>query len=180
MSWGAQGEGSVVGALHKKNLEQVKGQPVFEIRGKQFNIKKFPHLKTWDLLPILGDLLIVPMIVAASPEDLTISEDSEDVMESFIVDRIPDAVGLLFTKLREAPVKELISELLSETYVQGSTTPVNINEDFEDASDILLALTEVIKVNYMGFIKVASTGDILSTLMSTSQIQNSLQSSQNQ
>jgi hypothetical protein len=175
MAFGQQGEGSTIGKLVAKNTKQVEGRPIFTIEGKTFEIRKMSHMQVFDLLPLLGDLLIVPLAYGLSPSSAENIEDSEDFMDEVaLTDNLPDMVALLFTKLREAPVKELVAELLTCVYVKGENQPVNPDKDFEEAADIVTALTEVVKVHYTPFMKLAFKGEMLSSLAMVANLKNSL------
>lgn len=175
MAFGSQGEGSTIGALVAKNSKQVEGRPIFTIEGKTFEIRKMTHLQVFDLLPLLGDLLIVPLAYGMSPSSAENIESEEDVMDEIaLTDNLPDMIALLFTKLREAPVKELVSELLTCVYVKGEDQPVDPNKDFEEAADLVTALTEVVKIHYTPFIRLAFKGEMLSSLSLVANLKNSL------
>ena len=149
MAFGSNGEDSTVGKLLAKNNKQVKGRPLFNIGDKTFEIHKMSHMQVFDLLPLLGDLLIVPLAYGLSPSSAENMDSSEDFVDEIaLTDNLPDMIALLFTKLREAPVKELVTELLKCVYIKGENQPVNPNEDFEEAADIVTALTEVVKIHY--------------------------------
>ena len=175
MAFGAQGEGSTIGSIVAKNTKEVKGRPIFTIEGKTFEIRKMTHMQVFDLLPLLGDLLIVPLAYGLSPSSAENIEDSEDFVDEIaFTDNLPDMVALLFTKLREAPVKELVSELLKCVYVKGENQPVDPNEDFEEAADIVTALTEVVKIHYTPFIRNAFKGEMLLSLSMVANLKNYL------
>ena len=175
MAFGAQGEDSVVGRLVAKNTKEVKGSPIFTIGDKTFEIHKMNHLKVFDLLPLIGDLLLVPLAYGMSPSAVDNISNEEDLIDEMsMMDNLPDMVALLFTKLREAPVKELITEMLSCVHLKGSNSPVDINKDFDEAADITIALCEVVTVHYAPFISRVFKSDILANLAMVAQLKTSL------
>lgn len=175
MAFGQQGENSTIGQLVAKNSKEVQGRPIFKIGNKTFEIRKMGHMQVFDLLPLLGDLLIVPLAYGLSPSSSEHIEDMGDAIDEIaLTDNLPDMVALLFTKLREAPVKELISEMLTCVYVKGENTPVDPDKDFEEAADIIVALTEVVKIHYIPFIKIAFKGEILNSLAMVANLKTSL------
>lgn len=154
----------------QENTNKTENKNSVIVNGNTYTIRKLPHLEVFDLLPLVGKLLVVPVMygISESPE--------EEFEELTVTDRLPDMVSILFNNLLEAPVKELVVKLLScVKNPKGDPLDLNkLDDEFEDAVDILNILAKVLEVHFLPFITRASQSNVLPTLAMVTNLKKSL------
>lgn len=166
---GADGVSGDVAAILNKTQNQGE-HPTVKVNGKTFEIRKFKNRKTLSLLPQVGDLLAVPFMYG-------IKESGGDLADpDALILGLPDMISLLVSRLMDMEVVGFVEDLLSQTYVMGMDTPVDLDEDFTNPEDIVPVLTEVLKVHFMGFMKLGSGLGIMNQMVTATEIDKSLKS----
>ena len=136
---------------------KVDKKDTFVLSGKTFKIVKWNNRKSIELLPVLGNLLLVPTAMALDPTNIS---------EEKIADSLGDLLGMLFHRLGELEVTELVDELLTAVK-ETDGTDVTM-DSFEDIADIMLAIAKVIGAHYSCLFMKAGSADLFNMLQMTS------------
>lgn len=130
--------------LAKQQQKEKHNQKQVVVGGKKYVIKKWKHSETLSMLPAFANLLYVP--TAAMAADKGAEEEGIYVENPTTA---ADMVGILFHRLSEIEVVEFIKEMLNQVYVEGSDTPIDIDEDVETPVNLIELMVEVANANFL-------------------------------
>ena len=127
-------------------------RPTFEIRGKQFYIKKWPHLELWERVPMVANLFLVPLTTGYG-----VNEYGETLIDE------ATTMNTLFTRLQDQDMTALLQDLSSCVYCKDTNEVIDLEEDLEEAEDICIVIREVFKNSFLflfngGFTEILSLG----------------------
>lgn len=117
-----------------------KNKSEIAIGERKFTIKKFGIRDTMTMVPILGNAIAVPLSALAGDKG---SEEE--------VNGITNSLYLLFENMGNGKFFEIVDLLLSNTTTEGRE--INIEDDFEDISEVFQVCTKVLEVSFGPFMK---------------------------
>ena len=118
----------------------MKGKSELTINERTYTIKKFNIMDTMDLIPILGKSFLVP-ISALFKQSVDEGEDG--------LSGITQGLFMLFENIENGELPKILGVLLENTTVNGK--PVELNEDFDDISDVFEVAVKVLEISFKGF-----------------------------
>lgn len=134
----------------------------FTIGQKQFLSKTWPvRSKTFKNLPTVGSVFVVPISVL-------MGSGGENLKEAVAM-----AAELLFQKLSDPEVEQLLDLLLEEVFIKhdGGWVQVNADEHFEDIDELLQCLGEVLKQHYGKLVTGKGSRNLFGVLVPLTQMQ---------
>lgn len=117
--------------------KQNRKQSEIEVNGTTYVIKKWKNTECIDRIPNFANLIYVPMMGTAIEDEMSESGASPSLM-----------LDMMFRRLQDIDMLEFFKDSLDNTFVKGSDTPVDLDEDFESPTDIITVLEAVFDVNF--------------------------------
>lgn len=129
-----------------KESQVNKREKEVEVDGEKYIIKRWTNTELFQRLPTVANLLFVtttaPMMEASYATETGIEYDQDLVDQSQIV-------ALLFSRMQDLDVAAWMRDTLGKVYKQGSSKPVDFDEDFEDPRTAIKVVAEVLQANFM-------------------------------
>ena len=109
---------------------------------RTYVIKKFGIRHTMSLIPILGSSFLVPLS--------TLFKQGTDPSEEG-VGAITEGLYMLFDNVANDKLFQIFELLLENTTAEGK--PVDLDDDFDDISDVFQVCIKVLEINFSNFLK---------------------------
>lgn len=123
-------------AAFKKNRNDVV------VGERTYIIKKFGIRATMNLIPVLGKSFLVPLSALFRQG----GEDSEAGVSA-----ITEGLYMLFENIDNEQLFKILDILLENTTFEGK--PANLEDDFDDISDVFQVCIKVLEINFSNFLK---------------------------
>jgi len=112
-------------------------QSEVEVGGATYIIKKWKNSECIERMPNFANLIYVPMMGTAIEEEMSIDGATPSLM-----------LDMMFRRLQDIDMLAFVKDSLDNTFVKGSETPVDLDEDFENPADIITVLEAVFSANF--------------------------------
>jgi hypothetical protein len=135
--------------INKENKQKAqvnKKEKLVEIDGVKYIIKRWSNTEVFQRLPTIANLLFVPTMAPMSEGTYEADGNTEFLPE--LVDK-GQIMFLLYSRMQDLNLDDWMKDTIGKVYKEGSTTPVNFDEDFENPLTIVEVVSEVLQANFM-------------------------------
>ncbi len=127
--------------FEKKKLEL--NQDEVDINGKVFIIKKWKHMETLSRVPQFMNMWFAHLGITQWDQAY------KDEIQDYTPLDSGTYIAMFIARFQDIEFCEYIEDFLSNVYLKGKDTPINIDDDLASPVDIFKLFTEVASANFM-------------------------------
>lgn len=137
-----------------RNSKQIK----FVVSGKTYLSNKWGIFTAAEHLPTIGKVFAVPVSFIFSA-----------IEESNLKEAVPQAVYMLFEQLEEHDLRQLLSLVLHDVHADNGSRLVDVENDFDDLSEVIELVAKVLEQQYGVLIKGKSLKGLFGLILPLTQ-----------